>query len=124
MAEIIKPQELRNTERVKLWDVAPVETPFLVYFDPANPCNLRCKFCPTGYDDLAAMRENRVMKWELFASTVDQFKEFPQKIKHVTLCKDGEPLLNKRFADMVEYLRDADIAERIITKTNGLLLSP
>ena len=118
----IKPQDLRNSHRVNLWEVMPLSTPFLVYFDPSSLCNLRCAFCPTGYTKLRSMRHNGFMDFELFKSIVDQMKAFPEKIKHVTLCKDGEPLLNKHFTDMVRYLKDADIAEKIITKTNGLLL--
>lgn len=122
-AKIIKPQELRNRDRIKLWEAVPLETPFLVYFDPSNLCNLRCKFCPTGYTEFRGMRPNKIMDWNLFTSIVDQFKEFPQKIRHVTMCKDGEPLVNKRFPEMVRYLRDADVAEKIITKSNGLMLN-
>ena len=124
MGRKVKPQAMRNKDRVKLWEVAPLDTPFLVYFDPANPCNLKCKFCPTAYAEFRSMRHNQLMDFDMFCSIVDQFKEFPSKIKHVTLCKDGEPLLNPRFVEMVQYLSDADIADKIILKTNGLLLNP
>ena len=124
MGRKVKPQALRNKDRVNLWEVPKLDTPYLVYIDPSNLCNLKCEFCPTGYTEFRNMRHNQLMDFDLFCSIVDQFKEFPNKIKHVTLCKDGEPLLNPRFVEMVQYLSDADIADKIILKTNGLLLNP
>jgi radical SAM protein with 4Fe4S-binding SPASM domain len=50
--------------------------------------------------------------------------EFPRKVRRINFYKDGEPLVNKDFVDMVEFVRDADIAEQLWTKTNGALLTP
>jgi radical SAM protein with 4Fe4S-binding SPASM domain len=123
MARIV-PQDLRDKKRINLATIVPLATPMLVYLDPSNLCNLRCTFCPTGYKPFRDMRPNGQMGWELFASIIDQMKRFPERIKQFTMCKDGEPLLNKRFCDMARYIRDADITERLTTKSNGLLLSP
>ncbi len=39
------------------------------------------------------------------------------------MYKDGEPLLNKRFADMVAYAKESGRVEYIDTTTNGTFLS-
>src|SRR5258706_244983 len=64
------------------------------------------------------------MDWNLFTKVVDDLKQFPQKLKIINLYKDGESLIHPRFTDMVRYLRDANVTERIWLKTNGFLLSP
>ena len=34
--------------RTKLETVIPLQTPFILYCDPASICNLQCEFCPCG----------------------------------------------------------------------------
>jgi radical SAM protein with 4Fe4S-binding SPASM domain len=63
------------------------------------------------------------MDWGLYRKIIDQFKEFPEKVKTLRLYKDGEPLLNPRFPDMVRYAKDSGYFERIDTTTNGRLLT-
>jgi radical SAM protein with 4Fe4S-binding SPASM domain len=64
------------------------------------------------------------MKWELWTKIVDDMREFPRRTKRINTYKDGESLLHPRYCDMIRYLRDADVAETIWTKTNGIPLSP
>ena len=120
----IEAKELRDQKRDKLWEVIPLSTPFLVYLDPANICNLRCKFCPTGYNNLVKLRDNGIMQFGVFTSIVDDFKEFDKKVRKFNLYKEGEPLINPLFIEMVKYLKDANVADQIWTKTNGLKLNP
>ncbi|MCZ9957417.1 hypothetical protein [Brachyspira hyodysenteriae] len=47
----IKPRiDLEN--RTKLETVIPLETPFIIFIDPSDKCNFKCKFCPTGNIEL------------------------------------------------------------------------
>ena len=122
----IQGQDLRNKNRVRLEEVVPLSSPMLMYLEPTNLCNIRCAFCPTADKPLLKQvgRPAGVMKWELFTKIVDDLKQFPQKLKMINFYKDGEPLVNKKFPEMVRYLRDANVTERIWTKSNGLLLTP
>ena len=63
------------------------------------------------------------MPFALFRKITADLREFDKKIKVINLYKDGEPLINKNFPEMVRHLREADVAEKIQTKTNGLLLN-
>ena len=38
--------------RTPLETVIPLQTPYVVFVDPASACNFICKFCPTGHRDL------------------------------------------------------------------------
>lgn len=122
----IEAMNLRVKERADLAEVIPLSTPFVAYIEPTNLCNFRCRFCPTGDRELLKKvgRPEGVMPFDLFRKLVDDMKQFDRKFKAVHLYKDGEPLLNKQFPEMVRYLKDANVVERIWTKTNGALLNP
>mgnify|MGYP000029007763 CR=1 FL=1 len=122
----IQGQELRNKNRKKLNEVFPLHGPMLMYLEPTNLCNIRCAFCPTSDKPLlkSVGRPAGVMKWELFTKIVDDLKQFPHKLNMINFYKDGEPLVNKKFPEMVRHLRDANVTEKIWTKSNGLLLTP
>ncbi|MBM3836649.1 MAG: radical SAM protein [Verrucomicrobia bacterium] len=110
---------------VKLSDVLPLRTPFSIMIDPANACNFRCSFCPTGDFDLlrSVQRPKGVMSWDLFCKIIDDVSGFDDKVKVLWLHKDGEPFLNKSLGKMIAYAKDKGIAESIRTVTNGSLLT-
>jgi radical SAM protein with 4Fe4S-binding SPASM domain len=122
----IEAKDLRAKERVKLEDAIPLAAPFVVYIEPTNLCNFRCSFCPTGDKPLLKTvgRQNATMSFDLFRKIVDDIKAFETELKLVSLYKDGEPLLHKRFADMAAYVKSAGVCGRVWTKTNGSLLNP
>lgn len=122
----IQPKDLRCKERQPLQDIIPLSAPFVIYIDPTNLCNFKCRFCPTG--DPALLRKvgrpNGMMTIDLFRKVVSDIQGFGSRLKLLSLYKDGEPLLNSDFPDLVSIARDAGIAERIWTKTNGSRLNP
>ena len=126
MAEIIEARALRGERTERLIDAVPLSTPWTMFIEPTNTCNFRCKYCPTGDTQLLSSvgRKNKLMDYDLFCRVVDDMKAFPNKVKQVNLYKDGESTLHPRFCDMVRYLRDADVADKIWLKTNGSTLSP
>jgi len=125
MNAIIKPRiDLEN--RTKLETVIPLATPFVIFVDPSDRCNLRCRFCPTGDHKLMKITSGRNfggMSLELFKKIIDDITRFEQPIKVLRLYKEGEPLLNPKFTEMVRYARESGCAERIDTTTNAVLLS-
>lgn len=121
----IKPRiDLEN--RTKLESVIPLSVPFIINVDPADSCNFKCKFCPSGNRALMKNvgRPFKTMDFELYKKIIDDICEFEKPIKVLRLYKDGEPLLNPRFAEMVKYAKEKKCSERIDTTTNASLLSP
>ena len=121
----IKPRiDLEN--RTKLETVIPLSVPFIINVDPADSCNFRCKFCPTGDRELMKSigRSLKAMDFELYKKVIDDICEFEKPIKVLRLYKDGEPLLNPRFAEMVKYAKEKKCSERIDTTSNASLLNP
>lgn len=122
----IEAKDLRCKERQPLQDLIPLSTPFVIYIEPTNACNFRCKFCPTSDPELLEQvgRPLATMPLDKFKQIVDGIKGFPEKLKLLSLYKDGEPLVHKHFPAMVRYAKDAGISEKIWTKTNGAMLNP
>lgn len=121
----IKPR-INLEGRTPLQDVIPLETPFIVFIDPASACNFYCSFCPTGHRDLidATGRYQGVMKLDVFKKVIDDISEFEKPIKVLRMYKDGEPFLNKRLADMIHYAKQSGRIDYIDTTTNGSLMTP
>lgn len=117
---------INTTNRTKLETVIPLSTPYLVFLDPSNICNQQCAFCPTGNRKMIKKigREQTMMDMDLFARIINQFVGFPQQVKTLRLYKDGEPLMNPNFPDMVDYARRSGFFGSIDTTTNGTLLTP
>ncbi len=122
----VKPRiDLDN--RTPLETVIPLSVPFIINVDPSDACNFRCKFCPTGDRTLMKATPGRghgLMDFGLFRKIIDDIGEFETPIKVLRLYKDGEPLLNPHFVDMVKYARASGCCDRIDTTTNASRLSP
>jgi MoaA/NifB/PqqE/SkfB family radical SAM enzyme len=122
----IKPRiDLAN--RTNLESVIPLATPFIINVDPADICNFQCKFCPTGDRELMRNTPGRnfgTMSLDLFKKIMDDICDFEQPIKVLRLYKDGEPLLNKNFAEMIRYAKLKKCCDRVDTTTNVSLLTP
>ena len=64
------------------------------------------------------------MDFEVYKGIIDSLKEFPDPIRVIRLYKEGEPLVNPRFADMVRCAKQSPRVERVDTTTNAALLTP
>lgn len=113
-----------SQERQKLAEIIPLPGPMVLQVDTTNLCNFKCDFCPTGHPELLKEvgRPKGRMPFPLFEKMLRDLKEFPSKLKVLTLHKDGEPLMNPEFGKMALRAREMDISERIIFATNGALL--
>lgn len=116
--------DLKN--RTKLETVIPLQTPFIINVDPADSCNFQCSFCPTGDRKLMKDigRPFKIMAWEIYTKIIDDLQEFDEPIKVLRLYKDGEPLLNPKFADMIKYAKKSGKVLKVDTTTNASMLNP
>jgi radical SAM protein with 4Fe4S-binding SPASM domain len=121
----IKPR-INLENRTPLQDVIPLSTPMILFVDPSSVCNFKCGFCPTGNRQLVKEtgRFQGQMDFGLYQKIIDDLGEFDEPLKVLRLYKDGEPLLNKRLADMVRYARESGRVRYIDITTNGYLLEP
>lgn len=67
------------------------------------------------------------MHMELFQKIVDDLaamaRRHGRKLQTLNLYKDGEPLLNDMLASMIGYAKAGEVADRVSTTTNGILLN-
>lgn len=118
-----------HQNRTQLQDVIPLATPFILYLDPSSACNLSCSFCPCGGAHKELWTEEKrgsvgIMDFDLYKKIIDDCQGFPDKIKVLRLYKEGEPLVNKRLPEMIEYAVKSGKFESIDFTTNGTLLNP
>jgi radical SAM protein with 4Fe4S-binding SPASM domain len=64
------------------------------------------------------------MPFPLFVKIIDDLKKFPRKLKAIRLYGFGDPLMNKRLVDMVDYTKRACVTDFIEFTTNGWWLEP
>lgn len=109
----------------KLSDMLPLDTPMTLMIDPANRCNFRCVFCPTGDYELlkSVKRPIGLMDFNLFCKIIDDLKKFPSKVKSLRLYKDGEPFLNKDIVQMIAYAKKNNAADEVYIISNGSLIT-
>ncbi|TXJ35256.1 radical SAM/SPASM domain-containing protein [Brachyspira pilosicoli] len=110
----------------KLINMLPLDTPLSLLIESSDKCNFKCNFCPTS--DLNLMKNTSGRNYgnidfELYKKVIDDIKLFNNKIKTLHLHKSGEPLLNKKIADMIKYAKDSNCIETISITTNGYLLN-
>ena len=114
-------------DRIELKNALPLRTPYVIYIDPCDTCNFRCKFCPSGNLELMKKTNGRghgPMDFEVYRGIIDALDEFPDPVRVIRLYKEGEPLLNPRFADMIRYAKASPKVQRVDTTTNASLLTP
>lgn len=88
--------------------------PTIMDLEPNSTCNFRCTMCQVSNWDNGKRAND--MKFEDFKNFIDTNNHFTE----VKIHGMGEPLLHKRYFDMVEYLSSQHIWTR--TSINGSLL--
>ncbi len=114
------------TNRTRLEEVIPIQTPFVLHVDTNNVCNFRCRFCTSGDHELLAkyQRPKGFMTFELFKKIIDDSTQFEGKLKDLIFHKNGEPLLHPDIVKMIRYAKAKNVANRTILVTNASNLTP
>lgn len=89
--------------------------PAFISVEPADFCQLGCPECPVGIN---LRRKGSVVDMEMYKRTVDEIKD---KLLHIIFYFQGEPLLNKKLPEMIQYAHDSGIYTS--TSTNGQALT-
>ena len=103
----------------------PLSTPMKIHVDPASGCNFKCFFCPQAEPESlkAAGVESGVMKLDLFKKLINDLQEFPQGVDELVLGNYGEPLLNKKISEMIDYAVNSKRVREVSLITNAALLN-
>lgn len=86
--------------------------PFILYYEPATFCNLKCPSCPTGTGLLDRPKE--LVSAEAFRKTIDGLADW---VFILNMYNWGEPLMHRDFAALVRYAAERGI---IVTASSNL----
>lgn len=96
--------------------------PRKIAIEPSSFCNLRCIHCAHGIgkDGKERLRRKKsLMNFDLFKKITDEASTFRYSTRFVFALM-GEPLMNKRFCDMIAYAHSKGVWTQL--NTNGVLL--
>ncbi|MCB0596215.1 MAG: radical SAM protein [Lewinellaceae bacterium] len=99
------------------WRRLPIQwgLPLTVSIEPTTACNLRCPECPSGLR--AFTRPTGNLRTDFFRQAID---ELHQSLIYLIFYFQGEPYINPRFLEMVNYAHRRGLYT--ITSTNGHFL--
>lgn len=122
---VVRPR-IHSAKKSPLQDIVPLKTPISAHVDISSLCNYRCSFCFQA--DTLGMKEVNLkrgfMEVSLFKKIIDDFSEFPEKIKKIKIGNHGEPTLHPSVVEMVAYARSSETSNIVEMFTNGSKLTP
>src|SRR3990172_7095376 len=112
-------------DRKPLRDMLPLNKPLSIFIEPTNLCNFRCTPCVHGSENTRNdLKPLRHMEMSLYEKLIRELQEWEgPRLKLLRLAMLGEPFVNPEFCEMVRLAKEANIAERVDTFSNGSLLT-
>ena len=119
----MKAQEKKWCEgtRILLKNEIPLETPITISIEASSLCNLKCNYCLHGVQN--GNFPKQLMNFDLFVKAIDSLAGFPQKIKNIVFALNGEPFTNPQLPEMIRYIKQKNIADKVTVFTNAILLN-
>jgi len=111
-------KRIQLENRSDLKSEIPLETPYSIFIDPSSVCNFKCTFCMNS-----KIVKPEIMDFSVYKKIIDDLQEFDTPVKVIRLYGFGEPLINKKFIEMVEYAKKSDKVLSVDTTTNASLLT-
>jgi radical SAM protein with 4Fe4S-binding SPASM domain len=96
--------------------------PYQFAIEATNHCNFRCSFCPQSDPAHRKIRQTGLLTVENFRLYLDRIKETRPGNTNLSICLDGEPLMNQRFAEFIRIANEQGFDPRF--SSNGRLLTP
>jgi radical SAM protein with 4Fe4S-binding SPASM domain len=90
--------------------------PYSIAFEPTSYCNLKCKECPTGKQQLTRKTGN--MDFDTLKTVIDQLYPY---LFFTNFSFQGEPFMNPLLPDLIRYAAKKKIYTS--TSTNGHFLN-
>lgn len=114
-------------DRVKLSEVIPLATPYTLNVFPSEICNFKCSYCAQSLGKEKIREEyglgSELMSVQTAEIIAEQSKQFRNKYKLVSMMGHGEPLCNKKLPEIINIIKNAEVADRIDVITNASLLT-
>jgi wyosine [tRNA(Phe)-imidazoG37] synthetase (radical SAM superfamily) len=89
---------------------------------PKKVCSLNCVYCEVGKTTKLTLDRMEYVKYSQVIAELKQFMSNDPKIDYITFSGSGEPTLNSRIGDVINYIRKDYPDVKIAVLTNGTLL--
>ena len=106
----------------KLKLLKPLGPPFQFSIEATNRCNFKCSFCPQSNPNHKHIRPVGELSADKFKSFLTNIKKLKHGNRHISICLDGEPLMNRSFPELIKIANEEGFTPRF--SSNGKLLTP
>lgn len=89
-----------------------------VEIDTITTCNRKCVYCPNNIYERGLIKNEKLMPIELFHKIIDELAEIEYNGR-ISPVFYGEPLLDKRIVELMQYVRNKLPKSNIVLFTNG-----
>lgn len=106
----------------KLKKLKPFGPPYQFAIEATNRCNFKCVFCPQSSPAHKDSRAFGNLSPANFLMFIKKIKEAQSGNPNISICLDGEPLMNKSFFEFIRISNEEGHFPRF--SSNGRLLTP
>ena len=89
---------------------------------PKKVCSLNCVYCEVGKTTKLTLDRMEYVKYSRIIAELKQFMSNDPKIDYITFSGSGEPTLNSRIGEVINFIRKEYPDVKIAVLTNGTLL--
>ncbi len=89
---------------------------------PKKVCSLNCVYCEVGRTTRLTIDRREYVKYDKVIAELQQFMSKNPKIDYITLSGSGEPTLNSRAGDIIDFVKKNYPEVKTAVLTNGTLL--
>lgn len=94
--------------------------PEVISIESSSHCNAECIMCPR--EQLTRTKGN--MTLELYRKIIDECARHRRQVRLIQPFMFGEPFINKRLVEMIQYTKQRLPSTPVNVSTNGSLLNP
>ncbi len=106
---VVQRYKFKTYPRIKKLESFPLH----LLIEPTSVCNLRCKMCFQSDPTFRTKEYRGMMDLKFFKNLIDQAAEYG--CQSLTLASRGEPLLHKKFGEMLRYCKGKFLELKINT---------
>jgi len=90
---------------------------------PKKVCSLDCVYCEVGKTTKLTTQRLEYVKYDKVINELNDFMSTNPKIDYITFSGSGEPTLNSRIGDVLNFIKEKYPDVKTAVLTNGTLLS-
>lgn len=89
---------------------------------PRKVCTLDCVYCEVGATTVLTTERKEYVKYEKVVTEITDYINSQPKPDYITITGSGEPTLNIRFGDVINFIKTNYPGIKVAVLTNGTLM--